>query len=83
MQNVDLHFWETQEADIQMEHKEEKLLDAPVNENEELTTTLEPEIQKVEREIDSQHNVVQSDGLSSEQEFSVSIAAWSGVWIIE
>ena len=57
-----------------MEHTEEKLLDAPVNENEELITTLEPGIQNVEREIYSQHNVVQSNEQSSEREFTVSIA---------
>lgn len=68
-----MHFQETQAADIQIEGTEEKPLDAPVNEKEALVTTLELEIQDTETETNSQHDaVVQSDKLSSEQDFSVS-----------
>ena len=74
-----MHFQETQEANIQIEGTEEKPVDASVNEKEALVTTSELEIQNAERESDSQQNVVvQSDQLSSEQDFSVSrsIATW-------
>lgn len=72
MQSADPHFQETREVDIQMEGREEKLLDVSVNEKEALVTTSKLDIQNAEGVICSQKNVVHIDKLSSEQDFSVS-----------
>ena len=72
MQSADPHFQETREVDIQMEGREEKLLDVSVNEKEALVTTSKLDIQNAEGDICSQKNVVHIDKLSSEQDFSVS-----------